>query len=128
MCRQPKALWLRNRPDSGIGVDCVPGVNRVSIVMAGIVRAGPPGGGSAEVGPAELEFGLLGPVLVRRGDEVLGVPAGKQRALLAALLLSNAQVVSAGELIDVLWGSEPPASARASLHNYVKRLRKILGD
>jgi DNA-binding SARP family transcriptional activator/tetratricopeptide (TPR) repeat protein len=100
----------------------------VSIVMAGIVRAGPPGGGSAEVGPAELEFGLLGPVLVRRGDEVLGVPAGKQRALLAALLLSNAQVVSAGELIDVLWGSEPPASARASLHNYVKRLRKILGD
>lgn len=76
----------------------------------------------------ELEFSLLGPVLVRRGGEVLGVPAGKQRALLAALLLSNGRVVPVGELIDVLWGSGPPPSAQASLHNYVKRLRKILGD
>jgi DNA-binding SARP family transcriptional activator/tetratricopeptide (TPR) repeat protein len=96
--------------------------------MAGIARAGSAGAGSAEAASAELEFGLLGPVLVRRGDEVLGVPAGKQRALLAVLLLSTARVVSAGELIDVLWGSEPPPSARASLHNYVKRLRKVLGD
>ncbi len=80
------------------------------------------------MGAADLEFSLLGPVLVRCGGEVLGVPAGKQRALLAALLLSNGRVVPAGELIDVLWGSGPPPSARASLHNYVKRLRKILGD
>ena len=100
----------------------------MSIVMAaGIARAGPYGGGSAQVGAAELEFSLLGPVLVRRGEEVLGVPAGKQRALLAALLLSNGRVAR-GELIDVLWGCDPPPSARASLHNYVKRLRKILGD
>ena len=67
-------------------------------------------------------------MLVRRGDEVLSVPAGKQRALLAALLLSNGRVVPAGELIEVLWGCAPPPSARASLHNYVKRLRRILGD
>lgn len=76
----------------------------------------------------QLEFSLLGPMLVRRGDEVLSVPAGKQRALLAALLLSNGRVVPAADLIEVLWGSAPPPSARAALHNYVKRLRKILGD
>src|ERR1700734_2689278 len=103
MCRGRKAFWPRIDRALTFALS-VSGVNRVSIVMAGIARAGPPGGGSAEVGSAELEFGLLGPVLVRRGDEVLGVPAGKQRALLAALLLSNARVVSAAELIDVLWG------------------------
>jgi DNA-binding SARP family transcriptional activator/tetratricopeptide (TPR) repeat protein len=97
-------------------------------VIAGIVPAGPPRDGSDEVGSADLEFSLLGPVLVRRGDEVLSVPAGKQRALLAALLLNDGRVVPVGELIDVLWGSAPPPSARASLHNYVKRLRKVLGD
>jgi DNA-binding SARP family transcriptional activator len=89
---------------------------------------GPARGWICRGGSAELEFSLLGPVLVRCGEEVLGVPAGKQRALLAALLLSNGRVVPAGELIDVLWGSGPPPSAWASLHNYVKRLRKILGD
>ena len=84
--------------------------------------------GTAEGGSAQLKFGLLGPLLVCRGETVLAVPAGKQRALLAALLLNVGRVVSADELIDVLWDTSPPVSARASLHNYVKRLRKALGD
>ena len=84
--------------------------------------------GTAEGGSAQLKFGLLGPLLVCRGETVLAVSAGKQRALLAALLLNVGRVVSADELIDVLWDTSPPVSARASLHNYVKRLRKALGD
>jgi DNA-binding SARP family transcriptional activator/tetratricopeptide (TPR) repeat protein len=56
------------------------------------------------------------------------IPAGKQRALLAALLLNNGRVVPVDELTEVLWDAAPPRSARASLHNYVKRLRKMLGD
>ena len=75
-----------------------------------------------------MRFGLLGPLLVCRGETVLAVPAGKQRVLLAALLLNAGRVMSADELIDVLWDTSPPVSARASLHNYVKRLRKALGD
>jgi len=82
----------------------------------------------AEAGSAELEFGLLGPLLVRRGETVMTIPAGKQRALLAALLLNNGRVVPVDELAEVLWDAAPPRSARASLHNYVKRLRKMLGD
>jgi DNA-binding SARP family transcriptional activator/tetratricopeptide (TPR) repeat protein len=87
-----------------------------------------PGVGSAEAESADLKFGLLGPLSVYRGETVLAVPAGKQRALLAALLLNAGRVVSADELIEVLWDTSPPVSARASLHNYVKRLRKALGD
>jgi DNA-binding SARP family transcriptional activator/tetratricopeptide (TPR) repeat protein len=74
------------------------------------------------------EFGLLGPLLVRRGEVTLPVAPGKQRAVLAALLLSADQVVSLDELTEVLWGAAPPASARVSVQNHVMRLRKALGD
>src|ERR1700683_224039 len=76
----------------------------------------------------EMEFGLLGPLMVRCGGAVVPVPPGKQRAVLAALLLEAGRVVSVDELVDVLWGSQPPASARVTLQNYVMRLRKVLGD
>jgi hypothetical protein len=55
-----------------------------------------------------VEFGVLGPLLVRRGAGRLPVPPGKQRALLAALLLAANQVVSHDALIDTLWGAELP--------------------
>jgi len=74
------------------------------------------------------EFCLLGPMLVRRGGITLPVAPGKQRAVLAALLLSAERMVSLDELTDVLWGAAPPPSARVSLQNHVMRLRKSLGD
>jgi DNA-binding SARP family transcriptional activator/tetratricopeptide (TPR) repeat protein len=74
------------------------------------------------------QFGLLGPLLVRRGEVTLPVAPGKQRAILAALLLSADRVVSLDQLTDVLWGAAPPASARVSVQNHVMRLRKALGD
>lgn len=75
---------------------------------------------------AETEFCLLGPLLVRHGGKVVPVAPGKQRVLLAALLLSAGRPVPADELVEALWGSEPPRSARASLHNHVMRLRRSL--
>ncbi|MFH8339213.1 BTAD domain-containing putative transcriptional regulator [Streptomyces sp. AM6-12] len=50
------------------------------------------------------------------------------RALLAALLLERGRVVSVESLKDALWGGAPPASAQASLHNHVTRLRRLLDD
>jgi len=73
------------------------------------------------------EFCLLGPPVVRRGGVTLPV-AGKQRAALAALLVSANQTVSFDELTEVLWGSAPPPSARVAVQNHVMRLRKALGD
>jgi DNA-binding SARP family transcriptional activator/tetratricopeptide (TPR) repeat protein len=74
----------------------------------------------------EAAFSLLGPLLVRVGDEILPIQAGKQRALLAALLLRPNQMVSRDDLAEVLWGGHPPPSGRVTLQNYVKRLRKTL--
>jgi DNA-binding SARP family transcriptional activator len=77
---------------------------------------------------AGTRFCLLGPLLVRRGDAVVGVPAAKHRVLLAALLLHAGRPVGIDELTEVLWGPAPPVTARVSLQNYVMRLRRILAD
>jgi DNA-binding SARP family transcriptional activator/tetratricopeptide (TPR) repeat protein len=74
------------------------------------------------------EFCLLGPLLVRRGGVSLPVMPGKQRAVLAVLLLSADRVVSLDELTEALWGAAPPPSARVAVQNYVMKLRKALGD
>jgi predicted ATPase/DNA-binding SARP family transcriptional activator len=55
----------------------------------------------------------------------LGAP--KQRALLAKLLLARGSVVSRDQLVDAVWGDEPPESAPASLQVYVHGLRRVLG-
>jgi DNA-binding SARP family transcriptional activator/tetratricopeptide (TPR) repeat protein len=74
------------------------------------------------------DFGLLGPLQVHSGGVVVPVRPGKQRAVLAALLLSGGQVVSLNELAETLWGSRPPPSARVTIQNHVMRLRQALGD
>jgi DNA-binding SARP family transcriptional activator len=75
-----------------------------------------------------MKFCLLGPLMVRNGTAVVPLPRGKQRALLVALLLEANRAVSLDELVQTLWGDDPPRSARVTLQNYVKRLRKTLGD
>lgn len=70
-----------------------------------------------------MKFGLLGPLLVRDGDTVLPIPAGKQRAVLAVLLTRAGRAVPIDEMIGLIWADSPPKSARVTLCNYVKRLR-----
>lgn len=53
------------------------------------------------------------------------IGSGKQRAVLAALLLHANHVVMIDELAELVW-PDPPPSARATLQNYVKRLRQAL--
>lgn len=52
---------------------------------------------------------------------------GMSRSVLAALLLAGRRVVSVERLVDVVWADDPPASAVASLHNHVMRVREVLG-
>jgi DNA-binding SARP family transcriptional activator len=78
--------------------------------------------------PVEIEFCLLGPLAVRRDGVAVPVSSGKQSALLAALLLHAGQPVSSDHLMTLLWGDAPPPSAVVSLQNYIRRLRRVLGD
>ena len=54
------------------------------------------------------------------------LPAGKQRALLADLLLNANRVVSVERLIDDLWGDDVPATAVKALQVHVSKVRKAL--
>lgn len=74
-----------------------------------------------------LRFALLGPVRAWRGDQEINMGSPQQRALIAALLLRAGRTATAEELIDDLWGTEPPDRAKATVRTYASRIRKALG-
>ncbi|MFB6962156.1 BTAD domain-containing putative transcriptional regulator [Streptomyces sp. NPDC056309] len=76
--------------------------------------------------PGTLRFSVLGPVRAWRGEQPLPTGSPQQRALLAALLLREGRTATAAELIDALWGEEPPSQALAAVRTYASRLRKAL--
>ena len=79
--------------------------------MAGMLRSRP------------VRCTVLGPITI--DGSPLGSPL--ERRLLAALLVSRGRPVSADRLVDVLWGDEPPTSARNTLQSKVSRLRRLVG-
>ncbi|GLV87684.1 regulatory protein AfsR [Streptomyces lavendulae subsp. lavendulae] len=72
-------------------------------------------------------FSVLGAVRVRRGDAQVPLGAPQQRALLAMLLLRRNDVVDLDEIVDGLWGEEPPRTAAGTVRSHVYRLRRALG-
>lgn len=76
---------------------------------------------------AGVRIGMLGPLEVRAADgAVLRPTGGKQRLLLAALLLHMPRVVSSDRLIDILWGDQLPDDPGGALRTQVSRLRAFL--
>jgi DNA-binding SARP family transcriptional activator len=75
-----------------------------------------------------VEFRILGPVEIRDGERVVPLGGMKRRAAVAALLLHPNRVVASDQLIDLVWGDDPPPAALGSLQNHVLRLRRELGD
>ncbi|WP_335340842.1 AfsR/SARP family transcriptional regulator [Streptomyces qaidamensis] len=73
-----------------------------------------------------FRFAVLGPVRAWRGERELDLGSPQQRVVLAALLLRRGRPLPLGELIDAVWGEEPPAAAVSVLRTYVSRLRKVL--
>src|SRR6266576_72392 len=72
------------------------------------------------------EFNVLGPLEACRDGKALRLGSIKHRMLLAKLLLRPNEAVSTDELIDVVWGHNPPATVRQSLQNHVAALRKAI--
>jgi DNA-binding SARP family transcriptional activator len=75
-----------------------------------------------------MEFRILG-ALELSGDDgaPLDVGRGKQRSLLAILILHANEVVSSDRLAEELWRGTPPATAPKALQVHVSQLRKLLG-
>lgn len=73
-----------------------------------------------------VEIGVLGPVTVTADGRPVPMGSPLQRALIAALALRCPNPVSRTELIKMLWGERPPASAKGNLQSYVASLRRVL--
>jgi predicted ATPase/DNA-binding SARP family transcriptional activator len=70
---------------------------------------------------------VLGPLTFERDGQATALPSGRQRSLLALLLLAGGVPLSRDRLIDELWGERPPSSAVSALHVHLSKLRALLG-
>ncbi|MFF0343000.1 ATP-binding protein [Kribbella sp. NPDC004875] len=73
-----------------------------------------------------LKLQVLGPLRVWHGSVEVD-PGPHQQACLLALLLARAgRPIGPGELINLIWGENEPASALNAIHKYVGSLRRLL--
>src|SRR5262245_21915190 len=75
-----------------------------------------------------MRFRTLGPLRVRTDAGWVPVAAHQRRVVLAMLLAEAGHVVSTDRLVDAVWGERPPRSAVKTMHGYVMRLRRLVGD
>ncbi|MFC8130174.1 BTAD domain-containing putative transcriptional regulator [Streptomyces sp. NPDC057302] len=73
-----------------------------------------------------MEIDVLGPLAVRENGVSITPTAPKPRQVLALLALHADQVVPVGSLIEELWATTPPRSARTTLQTYVLQLRELI--
>jgi len=73
-----------------------------------------------------LRVGVLGPVTAWQGEREVQAGQPRQLAVLGVLATRANRVVSRGELVDAVWGEQPPASAEGGIYTYVAGLRRVL--
>ncbi|MFG1910139.1 BTAD domain-containing putative transcriptional regulator [Kribbella sp. NPDC048928] len=74
----------------------------------------------------DLRLDLLGPLRGWAGDRGFELGPLRQQAFLAVLALRPNQVVSADELVELVWDDAPPASGSRIVPTYAYRLRRLL--
>src|SRR2546430_16850005 len=60
------------------------------------------------------------------GGQELPVGQPRQQAVLGILAMRANRVISRGELVDAVWGQDPPASAEGGIYTYVAGLRRVI--
>jgi DNA-binding SARP family transcriptional activator len=81
---------------------------------------------SPEAGEDGLRFSLFGTIRAWRGEVELNVGPPQQRAILALLLVRANRLVSVGDMIELVWGQDPPGSAVNAIHKYIGCIRRLL--
>ncbi|NKQ55112.1 tetratricopeptide repeat protein [Amycolatopsis sp. K13G38] len=74
----------------------------------------------------ELRVQVLGPVRLLTGDRPVRLGGPSVRGLLALLALEAGRVVALNDLVDGLWGPDPPPTARTIVHGNISALRGVL--
>jgi DNA-binding SARP family transcriptional activator/tetratricopeptide (TPR) repeat protein len=90
-----------------------------AIASADLPSAGPVAG-------AGLRIAVLGPLTVRRGGTAVEVSSTMLGTMLGLLAARPGEVVTAAEIVDVLWGVDPPRTCAQLVHTYVGQLRRLV--
>ncbi len=75
-----------------------------------------------------IDVRLLGHLEVEISGDVVQFEGAKQGKLFAMLALRAPDAVSADELVEGLWGEQPPGGAMQALQKQISRLRQRLGS
>jgi DNA-binding SARP family transcriptional activator len=79
-------------------------------------------------GRMPVQIKVLGPIEVSRDGRVIRLSGRGQRTLLAALALEHGRVVMVDRLIDIVWDSAPPASARTRIQAHISAMRQAMSQ
>ncbi|HVV21634.1 MAG TPA: BTAD domain-containing putative transcriptional regulator, partial [Pseudonocardiaceae bacterium] len=74
-----------------------------------------------------MEFRVLGPLECVIDGQAVEIGHPRRRCVLAVLIAEVNRPVLTEQLIDRVWGEEPPASVRNVLSGYMTRLRQVIG-
>ena len=74
-----------------------------------------------------MEFRILGALEVANNAGNVPIAGGKQRALLALLIVHAGELLPAERIVDELWGDDAPAEAMNSLQSLISKLRRAFG-
>ena len=75
-----------------------------------------------------MQVRLLGPVDVMAPDGPRPVRGLRRKTVLATLALHGGEIVSTGQLLDVVWGATAPSTAVNTLQSHMSHLRNVLGS
>jgi DNA-binding SARP family transcriptional activator len=73
-----------------------------------------------------VEFRVLGPLEVYAQGRPVPLTSGRQRRLLAVLLLDAGRTVPLHTLVGAVWDEHPPATAKRQVQNSMWALRRLL--
>ncbi|QFZ20111.1 AfsR/SARP family transcriptional regulator [Saccharothrix syringae] len=76
----------------------------------------------------EVELRVLGQVEALVDGTPVDLGPARQRCVLAVLLVEADRPVATGQVIDRVWGGQPPRRARQLVSNYLSLLRRLLAD
>src|SRR6266540_2013277 len=86
-------------------------------------------GGRMAIVASDVRISILGPLEVRVGfGDPVDVVGPRLRRLLVRLAVDPDRVVLTGQLVDGVWGEDPPAGLTNALQSLVSRLRRLLPD
>ncbi|WP_051799310.1 AfsR/SARP family transcriptional regulator [Catenuloplanes japonicus] len=73
-----------------------------------------------------MRLRILGPLRLRHQGREAEIGPRQQRCLLALLVARVGEPIGLHDLVDLIWGADPPASAVNVVHKYVGTLRRLL--